>query len=245
MLVQDALQGCLRLVPRLQVADIALRPRAQSESVLEIKDAVEAVRQLKNTVVFFLYLLLHHKNVRVILLKFLRPQQAMQRSRPLVAMQRIAVREPQRQIPVTARLEIENDHRVGTVHWLNAVRNVLVDRDKKHLLPVMLPVSRNFPDPSIVDQRRRDLLVAPLLVLAAPEVDQFQQHLKTLRQPVGHAWRAGIKMEQLKLFAQLAVVALQRLLTRPTLTDEWVLARHNVCHAPLDLWQILRGKRAW
>src|SRR5260221_5619564 len=53
-------------------------------------------------------------------------------------------------------------------------------------------------------------------------------------------------LDQLDL-VHLSLVAeeLQRSLTRPALTDEWVLARHNVSHAPLDLWHILLGKRAW
>ena len=77
VLIQDTEEHCLGFIPRLQVTDISLGSRTQAQRILQIEKLVEEVYDLENAPVFFLDLILHQKNVRIVLLEFLRSQQPM------------------------------------------------------------------------------------------------------------------------------------------------------------------------
>src|SRR6266536_3421229 len=142
VLVHDRPEGALRLVPGLEVADVVVGPGAEPQLVAEAEDRVIAVADVEDAAVLLADPLGRDEDVGVVLLHAAHAEQAVQGPGALVAVQDVAVRQPQRQLPVAA-------------------------------------------------------------------------HLDPLGEPVRHAGRGGVEVEQLQLAAEPAVVAALRLLPAP------------------------------
>lgn len=91
------------------------------------------------------------------------------------------------------------------------------------MLLIVAPVARLFPQVGLVHVWRHDLIKATLLVLALDEINQGVVDAGTMREHEGGTWRHLIPEEELLLLANLAVVALGRLLKEGLVLVELLL----------------------
>ena len=145
--------------------------------------------------------------MRVVLGDVLDAQQAVQRARALVAVQRRGLGVAQRQVAVAAQRGAEEQHVARAVHRLQAERPLLAVRDEEHLVLELLPVARGLPGLDVVHQRRLDLDVAALRVLAAAQVLELVPDHHPLRVPERHPGRVLGEVEEVELRPEPAVVA--------------------------------------
>ena len=119
--------------------------------------------------------------------------------------------EPQRQVAVALQALVEDLHVPRAVHRLHRVVARL-RLGEEHVLAEIVPVPRALPQRDVEHLRRPHLGIA-VLVEDAPHVllDALPDH-PAPRVPEHHAGRLVLGVEQIELLAELAVVALLRLL---------------------------------
>ena len=86
-------------------------------------------------------------------------RQAREHARRFVSVERGLLVESQRQIPVAAHLAAEDEHVARTVHGLHA-HLLPLGLDEEHVLAIVLPVPRRFPQRLVEDERCLHLDVA-------------------------------------------------------------------------------------
>ena len=149
--------------------------------------------------------------MRVVLRKAAHAEHSMQRAGQLVAVYQTQFAIAQRQIAIGMRVELIGQDAAWTVHGLDG-EILTVDNGGIHVLFIVIPVTGGLPQRAAHDLRRGDFDIAPLAMDIAPEIDQgvFQDH--ALRQIEREARRFVAEREQIQLAAQLAMIALFRLL---------------------------------
>ena len=156
----------------------------------------------------------------IILTEFLHAEETVQFAGLFLTVDHIHLADTERQFPIGAGgLAVNVDsiravHRLGRVgggafRVINAVAGVirLIPRDQEHIVAVMSPVAGGHPQLFVVDDRSRDLLIVMFLMNGAPVFQQRIIQPPAARQPVGHPWSGFIAHEELKLWAELLVVA--------------------------------------
>ena len=115
--------------------------------------------------------------------------------------------QPQRQIPVRAGLRLIHQHAAGTVHGFDGIV-LLVDDCGVHIVFIVIPVARGFPETPVQNDGRGDLLIAVSLMELVPVIQQsvFKDH--SLGQKEGKSRSRLVHHEQSQLFAQLPVISL-------------------------------------
>ena len=98
----------------------------------------------------------------------------------------------------------------------------LVVQHEEHVLLVLAPMPRDFPQRLVVEQRCFDLLIAVALHLAEIAVQRVDHGRATFR-PEGGARRERVEEEQVQLLAQASMVALLRFLDPVQVLFEFVL----------------------
>ena len=162
-------QYTLRVVPLLVRPELRLRPgrELRMRELPNAQAVVEEADELEHPVDLVLDLLLRAVHVRVVLVHLSHPQEAVQRPGRLVAVQGRRLGVTDRQLAVAAELAREQEHVPGAVHRLEA-KGVLAMRDEEEGVVVLLPVARALPELDVPHERRPNLEVAALGVLASP-----------------------------------------------------------------------------
>src|SRR5215471_1204678 len=112
---------------------------------------------------------------------------------------------------------------LGAVHGLEAER-LLLDLQLEHVLAVVLPVPRLLPQLLVHEHGRGDLLVAPRVEVLAGELLELPDEHHPSGEPEGRPRRHLVELEEVELAAELAMIALLRLLDAPKVLRELVLA---------------------
>ena len=175
------------------------------------EQAVQIVRVVDDAGDLFLDLLLAHEDVRVVLRHVPDAEQAVQRARDLVAVQRRRLGVPQRQLAVGAQLAAEEQHVAGAVHRLHRPA-ALVHLELEHQVLVRRKVTRGDEGLLVVDDRRLDLEVAALVVLALADLLELVPDHHPLRVPERRTRRVLVEVDEVELDAETPVISFLRLL---------------------------------
>ena len=161
------------------------------------------------------------------------PRQPRQHARQLVPVEHAVLRQTERQLAVRADAAAVDERRLRAVHRLEAERLAL-GLEQEHVLAVVLPVARPLPERLADERRRVDLLVAaPRLQIAHGATQRLVQR-PALRMPEGGPRRDVVEREEVELHAELAVVALLRLLAPPQEAIELLLRLPDRAVDPLE-----------
>jgi hypothetical protein len=103
--------------------------------------------------------------MRVVLGEAAHAHEAVERAMGLVAVAGAELGQPQRQVAVGFQALVEDLHVAGAVHRLERIHPLLVgmflvDLGDEHVLAVLVPVARGFPQLAVDDLGGLDLLVA-------------------------------------------------------------------------------------
>ena len=131
-----------------------------------------------------------------------------------------------RQVAVGAALVLVDLDVGRAVHRLQAHRAVL-DVGEVHVLAVGVPVARLLEQVDVEEDRRLDLAVAALAVLAAPQLGQRVPDRDAARLPERAARRELREEEQLELAPELAVIARPGLLEQLLVRGEVLLGEER------------------
>ena len=101
-------------------------------------------------------------------------------------------------------------------------------RHVEHVLAVLAPVARHLPERLVEEQRRLHLARSRSASSSARIARTAVVEHRALRQPEGRARRLRMEDEQLELLAELAVVALLRLLEQLQVRLERLLVEEAV-----------------
>ena len=153
------------------------------------------------------------EDMRVVLREPAHAHQSVQRAGRLVTVAGAELGQTQRQLAIGLHPLLEDLHMAGAVHRLDRERQVLVlDLGDEHVLAVVLPMARHLPELAVDQERRLDLLIAGASDPAADIVFQRAIERIALRVPEHLADGLFLHVEEVHLAADLAVVALLRLL---------------------------------
>ena len=153
-------------------------------------------------------------DVGVVLDELADARESRQRAGALVPVQAPELAVAERQVAIRPQLGAVDERRLGAVHRLQAERLVL-GLDQEHVVPVQVPVAGLPPQPLADHDRRRHLEVAPPSLELAHRVLEQAPQLLALRVPERGARADVVEAEQVELDAELAMVALLRLVAPP------------------------------
>ena len=200
-------------VPVLVGAQLVVGPERELGLRYDSEDAVEQVDVVEAREDLVLDLVERAEDVGVVLGHVPHPQEAVQRPRQLVPVQRRGLGVAQRQLAVAAALAAEEQHVARAVHRLQAVRlGLALPRHEEHVVAELLPVARRLPELDVVEERRLHLDVAPPAVLGAAQVLERVPDHHAARVPQRRPRRVRVEVEQVELAPQAAMVAAASLL---------------------------------
>ena len=225
-------------------ADALFRPRRQlDENIFEAEVFVDRQHQIVDLEAFLHDLIFGDEDVGVVLREVAHAQHAVQRARRFIAMDFAELGDFQRQVAIAFEPVLINLHVARAVHRLAAEHALIRQRGRKHVLAVVLPVAREFPEMLFHHVGRVDFLIAGLLLLAAHVRNQRLKQRPTLGVPEHRARRFFLEMEQIHLAAELAVVALFGFLDLLQVSVEFLLGREGSAVNALQL-RIVCNRRA-
>ena len=204
--VERPLERGLGLVPECRLAHEVGGTGGELHAELQVEEGVDALDHADDVRDLLLDLLLGHKEVGIVLRELAHAEQAVEGAREFVAVQDLAFGYAQRKVAIAVLARLEEEHRVGAVHRLDA-EDLALRLHLEHVLVVVLPVAGSLVERLVVDDGVADLDVALCGVDVAPEVAEAAVDLPAARVPEDGAGRLLMEGEEVKLFAELAVVA--------------------------------------
>ena len=181
------------------VAELVLGSRRELEARFHLEEAVEMRGEVERAEDLVLDLLGRHEDMGVVLRHLLHAKEAVERSGPLVAVERRRLGIAQRELAVAAQGIAEEEHVAGAVHRLHPERPLVAVRDEEHVVLELLPVARGDPRVDVVEQRRLHLDIAALRVLPSPQRFQDVPDDRPLRVPERHPGRVVGEMEEIEV----------------------------------------------
>lgn len=209
--VQALCQCLLRIVPHLKIAHVLLRSRRQAKSQREPEHRVDGIEELQSRRGLLLDLLDGAEDVSVVLLETPDPREPSQSARQLVAMEHTEIGHTQGQLAPRSVAHVEHHAVAGAIHGFQRKR-LLLRGEGEHVLGVVLPVARGLPQFAVVDVGRDHLLESSFPVLRAYEFHEGVVDVSSARLKEARSRRELVEEEQLLLLADLAMIALGRLL---------------------------------
>mmetsp|Transcript_20147 Transcript_20147/g.62912 ORF Transcript_20147/g.62912 Transcript_20147/m.62912 type:complete len:700 (-) Transcript_20147:109-2208(-) len=210
-------KGARRLVPDLVRADRLVGPRGEHHLVLgEAELCQDGLGQVEHALDLVGELLREAKDVRVVLREAAHAEEAVERARPLVAVDGAKLRPAERQVAVRALLVLVGQHVEGAVHRLDLVLRPLHLHLVKHAVGVKVEVAGRLPQVERRHVRRVEQLVPARRVSLAPKVLHQPPHPRAARVPKDEA-AASLLLdgEEAELLAEGAVVPPLRLRLDP------------------------------
>ena len=134
----------------------------------------------------------------------------MQGTAKLMAMNRTDFTSTNREITIAVRLRAIHQNATRTVHGLNA-ELLLVDDRGVHVVLVMIPMARRFPQLLAHDKRCGDFHVSRLMMDFPPVIKQSILQDHAVRKEEGEAWSLFAHHEDVHFAADTTMVALFRL----------------------------------
>ena len=158
----------------------------------------------------------------IVLDKVTHARQSAQRSRQFVAVQSSVFRESEWQIAIAAGTRAIDDRALRAIHRLQAELFTL-GFDDEHVVAIEVPVTRLLPEVLADDDRRRDLLIATTLLHLAHGALKGAPESLPLRMPEGTPGRNVVEREEVERYAELAMIALARLIATPEILIKMLL----------------------
>ncbi len=215
----------LGLVPHLFGAEAIVGAQRQLDRVSEAEVAIDAVGKLAECAHLIDDLVLAAEDMRVVLGELADAHQPVQRAVRLVAVAAAVFVQPERQVAIRFDPLAEDQDVRRAVHRLerHPLRVVRDDRalvldvrhfvgDDEHVLAIFAPMAGLLPLARVHHLRRLHFAIARGVDRAAHIGLEFAPDGEAVRMPEHDAMRFGLEVEQVHLLAQLAVVALGRLL---------------------------------
>ena len=236
-------QSGFRAIPHLVSADALRRPGPEFRAEAQAERVVHLLDQLREPLHLVGDLRLHQDDVRIVLLELPHAGEAGEHAGGLVPVQHVLRVVPDRQLPVAVLLHLVEEVVRGAVHRLERERRALVDvlllrlrvEHQEHVLAVLAPVAAPLPEHLVEHERRLDLLVAVAQAEAAHRVRQGVEEQRSAVRPEHRSRCRGMEGEEIQLLAQLAVVALARLLLLFEPGVEVLLVEERRAVDPLEL----------
>lgn len=212
-LVKSLLKTRLGAVPCLDLTKELFWASRKLELECEAEDTVELAHEVEEIGNFLLDLVLATEDVGIILLESSYSGETAERTAGFVTVEDTEIGKAEGKFLVTA-LSVTEHHGVGrAVHGLET-ELLLVHVKKEHVLLVMRQVARLLPKRHVKHIGSHDLVVATGPVLLLDVIHNRIVDAHTVGQPHGRTGRALLKIEQLLLLANQAVVALSGLLQK-------------------------------
>ena len=185
-----------------------MRDVGEAEVLVDREDQVVHLQRLLGDLGF------GDEGVSVVLGEGAHPHQPMQRAGRLEAVHLAEFRKLERQIAIRLQAVLEDLHVPGAVHRLDRVDALVVVAmlGEEHHLAILFHVAGGDPERGIHELRRVHLDVAGIGLAAADVVLEQLEQRPALGMPEHRARRLLLEVEQVHLAAELAVVALLRLL---------------------------------
>ena len=149
-------------------------------------------------------------------------REAAQRSRKFVAMEATIFRESQWQITIAASTRSVDHGALWAVHRLQAELFTL-RLDDEHVVAIEIPMARLLPEVLAHDDRGGDLLIAASLLHLAHRTFERAPKSLPLRVPEGAPGRDVVEREEVQRDAELAMIALARLIATPEVLVDLLL----------------------
>lgn len=158
-----------RLFPHFNIPNkLVWIPRAEQQLELESKSLIDLAQEIKTPNQFLLDLIRPTKNMRIVLLESPYPSQPRQSPAGLIPMQHSKVRQTQREFTVGAGGRVKHETVARTIHRLES-EILVVDFESEHVVLVILPVTRGFPEGRVIHVWGLDFLEASGVVFLADE----------------------------------------------------------------------------
>ena len=171
-MLQCTLQRIRRLLPHLIRAHRVVWTRREFRHVREAKRLIDLIEEIDRVLNLLFDLIRRYKEMRVILREVADAEETVQLPRLFVAMDESELAKAKRQIAIAVLLGIVNEHAPRTIHWLYRIV-LAVNLREVHVLFVVRPVPRLFPNPSIQYDRRANLLIAVAAMYLTPVIDEL------------------------------------------------------------------------
>ena len=148
--------------------------------------------------------------------------EAAERSGEFIAVESSVFREPEWQIAIAAGTRAIDHGALRAVHRLEAELFTLGFNDE-HVVAIEIPVARLLPEVLAHDNRRGDLLIAASLLHLAHRTFERAPESLPLRVPEGTPGRNVVEREEVERNAELAMIALARLIATPEVLVDLLL----------------------
>ena len=158
----------------------------------------------------------------IILSEVTNSEEAMQRTRKLVTMYQTKLTCTERQLTVAVLLRLIHQHAAWAVHRLNSII-FTINLGKVHILFIMSPVTRLLPESTVQNHWSLNLLITITAMHFAPVVNQLIADNHAIWMEEWEAWALFMNAEEIKLLANLAMVALSSLLQHVEISLQLIL----------------------
>ena len=190
--------------------------------IFQAKGAVHLIKKVDNVLDFSLNLLRRHEDMGIILGEVAHTEQAVEGTGQFMAMHQAQLTGTQRQVAIAVLLGLVHQHAARAVHRLDSVV-LTVNLSEIHIFLVMSPMTGLLPQLAVQNHRRLDFLIAIAAMYLTPVVNQLvaDNHAVWMEEREARAFL--MDAEQVKLLAQLAMVALGSLLQHLQISIQLIL----------------------
>ena len=196
--------------------------------VLEAEIGVDRLQKFAEPDRFRRDLVLGAEDMRVVLREGPHPHDAVERARRLVAVAGAELGHAKRQVAVGFDPLPEDLDMAGAVHRLQRQRPVVLRLGGEHVLAELVPVAGGFPQRAVDELRGFNLGIAAFLEPPAHIGLDLAIDGPAIRMPEHRSGRLFLQMEEVELPAELAMVALFRLLEHVEIGVQFLSVRQAV-----------------
>ena len=123
--VKSSLEGFFGLVPLFLSSETVLWARRKLQLVLEAKETVDVLKEVKRLLNLAGELLLGAENVSIVLLEATNSDQTIEGARDLVSVEHTKVGVPERQVTIAVNVVCKHGAVSGTIHGLKTEASIL------------------------------------------------------------------------------------------------------------------------
>lgn len=198
-------------VPLLNLSEELLRAGGKSQGELESENTVDVLQEVEGGIHLSSELVETAEQVSIVLLETTDTGQTAEGSRGFVTVKDTEIGETEGELTVRTLTNTEHQAVSRAVHGLES-KGILLNGERKHVLLVVLPMSRSVPQLDVVHVGRHNLSVSALVVLALDEVHKGVVDTGSVREEEARTGGEIVEEEQLLLLSNLAMVTLGGLL---------------------------------
>ncbi len=197
------------LVPELIRTGALFGARGEIDVIrLQPEVGVDGFRQRDEARRFRLDLVLSAEDVRIVLREGADAHQAMQRARGFIAVARAELGHAHGQVAIGFLALLEDLDVAGAVHRLQRQRLVFRRLRDEHVVAILVPVARLFPELAVEHLRSAHFDIVGFIEAAAHIVLDHAPERQALGVPEHHALALFLHVEEIEFATELAVIAL-------------------------------------